>query len=117
MKVKKVNRHEKWNPHTVDYDFALLTLERPVRLSEKVQVIVNQPITTFKISVGKYYMDKYIIRNCKYMLTCINISQYRFRRRVKITVLTAKAAKSVAGDIKNIAKRDHVVVQTCYNKW
>ena len=49
MKVKKVYRHEKWNPHTVDYDFALLTLERPVRLSEKVQVIVNHGISTFQI--------------------------------------------------------------------
>lgn len=51
------------------------------------------------------------------MLTSINISQYRSLRRVKIKVLTVKVAKSAAGDIKNIAKRDHVVVQTYYNKW
>ena len=49
VKVKKVNRHEKWNPHTVDYDIALLTLERAVRLSEKVQVIINHVISTFQI--------------------------------------------------------------------
>ena len=51
VKVKKIYRHEKWNPHTVDYDFALLTLERPVSLSKKVQVIVNHAISTLQIGI------------------------------------------------------------------
>ncbi|XP_059611636.1 trypsin-1-like [Phlebotomus argentipes] len=39
VKVKRIVQHPKYNPRTVDYDFSLLELEKPLKFSEVCQPI------------------------------------------------------------------------------
>lgn len=38
-RVKRMISHENFNPQTVDYDFALLELERPIQFNQAVQAV------------------------------------------------------------------------------
>lgn len=39
VSVKKIIRHENYNPYIIDYDFSLLELTEPLKLTESVQVV------------------------------------------------------------------------------
>ena len=48
-RVKEIHRHEKWDPITVDHDFAILTLEEPLQLDETIQVFILYFLLIFSL--------------------------------------------------------------------
>ena len=57
-RVKEIHRHEKWDPITVDHDFAILTLEEPLQLDETIQEFI------------RYFLLIFILYLFSFMLKC-----------------------------------------------